>query len=191
MNTGGPPFPATPRLPWRALALCAWLALDLLGVSARAEVDVPREDRIKAVLIVKILKFVTWPAVVLPPREALNLCTLGDSAVATALAAADGRSIGERQILVRHLQTPAAPEGRACHVLYIPASFRDWPILVAAQRTRPILTIGDAPDFARKGGMIGLLRGENRVGFEISPRTAREANLEIAAPLLELATVVD
>lgn len=191
MDAGGHPLRTTPGLPWRALALGGLLALHLLSGAVRAEIDVPREDRIKAVLVVKILKFVTWPAALLPPRDALTLCTLGDAPVAMALSAADGRSIGERQILVRHLQTPAGPEARSCHVLYIPASFRDWPALVGAQRTRPILTIGDAPDFARKGGMIGLLRGENRIGFEISPRTAREASLEIAAPLLELATVVD
>ena len=191
MDAGGHPLRTTPGLPWRALALGGLLALHLLSGAVRAEIDVPREDRIKAVLVVKILKFVTWPAALLPPRDALTLCTLGDAPVAMALSAADGRSIGERQILVRHLQTPAGPEARSCHVLYIPASFRDWPALVGAQRTRPILTIGDAPEFARKGGMIGLLRGENRIGFEISTRTAREASLEIAAPLLELATVVD
>ena len=61
----------------------------------------------------------------------------------------------------------------------------------ASLRGRSVLTVSDGQDFARRGGMIGLVRGENRITFEINLRTAREAGLDPGAPLLELASVVE
>jgi hypothetical protein len=47
------------------------------------------------------------------------------------------------------------------------------------------------PDFNKRGGMISLVRQDNRVGFEIQLRYAREHGLQIGAPLLDLARVVE
>ncbi|HRX89155.1 MAG TPA: YfiR family protein [Steroidobacteraceae bacterium] len=44
---------------------------------------------------------------------------------------------------------------------------------------------------SRHGGMVTLLQESNRVGLEINLRAARRAGLEISAPLLQLATVVN
>ena len=80
---------------------------------------------------------------------------------------------------------------RGRHAGSLPAAQRDWRGIGRARRGRPVLTVGDGPDFARKGGVIGLVRGENRVGFEISLKAAKEGGLDIGAPLLELANLVD
>ncbi len=53
------------------------------------------------------------------------------------------------------------------------------------------MTISDAQDFTRRGGIIGLVRSENKMAFEINLKAARENGLEPSAPLLELATVVE
>jgi len=47
------------------------------------------------------------------------------------------------------------------------------------------------PDFNKRGGIINLVQQDNRIGFEIQLRYAREHGLQIGAPLLELARVVD
>ena len=44
--------------------------------------------------------------------------------------------------------------------------------------------------FAGRGGTIGFLRRENRVGFEINEESARKAGLKVSAKLLYLGKTV-
>jgi len=171
---------------WACLAALAAFAGSLL-----ADPLVSREERIKAVLVFKILKFVTWPAATLAAKDPLVLCVAGEAPIAEALASAEGRLIGEHTVALRRVQNLSLAEVKACHALYLSAGIRDAGSVLAALRGRPLLTLGDAPDFARRGGCVGLLRGENRLLFEVSLKAVRENGLEMAAPLLELATLVD
>jgi hypothetical protein len=171
-----------------ALAAC----LLVLSAGVMAETAPPREDRIKAALIFKLIKFVDWPAAALAGKDPLQICVLGDSPVGDALANVDGKPARDRLAQFRRVEALSLAETRSCHVLYIPAGTREIGGGVpAGLRGRSVLTVSDAPDFARRGGMIGLSRGENKMSFEINLRNARESGLEPGAPLLELATVVE
>ena len=153
---------------------------------------ISREDRIKAALIFKLVKFVDWSPQALPAGSPMQFCVVGTGGVGEALAAADGKPVRDRILKYRQLEGFGA-DVRGCHVLFIRAG-RDGAASVPSQlkpRGGGVLTISDQPDFARRGGMIGLTQGENRVGFEINRRITREAGVEPGASLLELATVVD
>lgn len=179
---------AWPRLAYFfvAMSLAGW---PMLGWSQNV---LQREDRIKAALVFKLVKFVDWPATAMAGHDPLQICSLGESRVAEALATIDGKPIRDRQAQFRKIATLAVNEVRGCHVLYIPASARETSSnFTGILRGRNILTIGDAPDFARRGGMIGLIQSENKLSFEINLRVARESSLEPGAPLLELATVIE
>lgn len=179
--------------------MCRFIGLKVLAVGSlvlllpnSAWSDISREDRIKAALIFKLVKFVEWPATALGGKDPLEFCVLGSSGVADALAAADGKPVRDRLARVRRVDALSATEIKGCHVLYIPGTAREiGGGMPAALRGRATLTVSDAPDFARRGGMIGLGSGENKISFEISLRTAREGGLAPGAPLLELATIVD
>lgn len=177
----------------RRLATAALSAILLMSANVWAQ-TVPREERIKAALIFKLVKFVEWPATALTGSAPLQLCAFGNSGVADALAAADGKPARDRIAKFRKPDTLSANDLKGCHVLYIPAGTRDIASGVPStlrNRGGGLLTISDQPDFARRGGMIGLSQGENKMTFEINLRLAREAGIEPGAPLLELATVVD
>ncbi len=165
----------------------------LLSVDIHAE-TIQREDRIKAALVFKLVKFVEWPASALSGSMPLQLCAYGNSGVAEALAAADGKPARDRTAKFRKLDSLATAEIKGCHVLFIAGGARELLNDVPpALRTRGggLLTVSDHPEFARRGGMIGLAHGENKVKFEINLRAAREGGLEPGASLLELATIVD
>lgn len=170
------------------------LAALVLAHSAMVQADsaASREDRIKAALVFKLVKFVEWPAAMMAAKEPIQICSFGDSPVAEALAAVDGRPARDRTAQFRKLAGLSAAEVKGCHVLFIAGNAREiaggMPPTV---RGRGILTVSDGPDFARRGGMIGLARGENKVAFEINLRAARDSGLEPGAPLLELATIVE
>src|SRR5207302_9764285 len=54
----------------------------------------------------------------------------------------------------------------------------------------PILTIGEPPGFAARGGIINLTLEDNKVRFEVNIGAAKQANLNISSRLLALAKIV-
>jgi len=54
----------------------------------------------------------------------------------------------------------------------------------------PILTIGDAPGFARRGGIMNFILEDNKVRFEVNVEAAKDADLTISSRLLTLARIV-
>lgn len=173
----------------------AMLASVLLGLGqlALAQSALPREAQIKAVLITRLVKFVEWPGYSRANAEPLQICTWGESSTSTSLQALQGQIVREREIRVRKLTPQAAGQDtRGCHVLYVAESMRDiTPALLYSSGSRALLTVSDMPEFNKRGGIISLVRQDNRIGFEIHLRYARESGLQIGAPLLELARVVD
>ncbi len=176
--------------PPTAIGLAALLLVHPANVGAESAAS--REDRIKAALVFKLVKFVDWPAAMMAGKEPIQICSFGDSPVAEALSAVDGRPARDRTAQFRKLGALSAAEAKGCHVLFVAGNAREIAGgLPSAARGRGVLTVSDGPDFARRGGMIGLARGENRVAFEINLRAARDSGLEPGAPLLELATIVE
>ncbi len=168
------------------------LCLSIFSTGGPAQTTTLREDRIKAALVFKLVKFVDWPVAALAGKDPLQICALGDSAVGEALAIVDGKAARDRVAQFRKIGGLSLNDVKGCHVLYIPGGTREIGSgLSSALRGRSVLTVSDAPDFARRGGMIGLIHGENKVTFEINLRNARESGLEVGAPLLELATIVE
>jgi len=150
----------------------------------------PREARIKAVLVLRLLKFVDWPADSMARAESLQVCTWGDSPTEAALQSLQGQKIREREVRIRKLAPPL--DTRGCHALFVSDGVRDVsPTQLYNSGNPAVLTISDMPDFNKRGGIINLVQQDNRIGFEIQLRYAREHGLQIGAPLLELARVVD
>ena len=171
------------------VGLCIALLLSNLGAGP-AWAEPPREARIKAVLVLRLLKFVDWPADSMARAESLQVCTWGESPTEAALQSLQGQRIREREIRIRKLGTPL--DTRGCHALFVSENVRDvTPALLYNSGSPAVLTISDMPDFNKRGGIINLVRQDNRIGFEIQLRYAREHGLQIGAPLLELARVVD
>jgi hypothetical protein len=61
---------------------------------------------------------------------------------------------------------------------------------LAALRTSSILTVSDASDFTRLGGMIQFVLEGNKVRFEINLTAAQRASLSVSSELLKVATAI-
>ncbi len=176
----------------RPLAVALLVCLSVLSPQVRGETLGQRENRIKAALVFKLVKFVDWPAAALANKDPLQICALGDSGVGEALAAVDGKPARDRLAQFRRIGGLSAAEVKGCHVLFIPGGANEIAGgMPATMRGLHILTISDAPDFARRGGMVRIVRGENKFTFEINLRNARESGLAPGTPLLELATIIE
>jgi hypothetical protein len=144
------------------------------------------EAEVKAVFVFNFIKFVEWPSSAFhSPEDPILLSVLGKDPTGAALASLDGKMVSGRRVVVR--KVPVLSELERCHVLFVGTSEKKAlaPVLRAVQRW-PVLTVADFEGFAGRGGTIGFVRQDDRVGFEISEEAARKVGLKVNAKLLYL-----
>lgn len=174
------------RLPTGVLSLCLLIA----STSVQAESTASTEYQIKAALTFKLIKFVAWPERALQQAgNQIHLCVYGDDPFGQALD-----KIAERKVhglpIALNRNIPDRDAG-SCQVIFLNHDSRSKNLqLVEALQHEPILTISDSASFARNGGMIEIGRSGKRLKFTINSGAAKRAGLQIAAPLLELSTIV-
>jgi hypothetical protein len=179
--------PARGRWYSQVPAALAGLAL-LLSQPGLAQSD-DLESRVKAAFLFNFTKFVDWPPESFASASApLEICVLAGDPLAGALdETVHGKSVNNRPLSVRRLQPGA--EARDCKLLYLGDSgqARD---LLPALRGRAVLTVGDAPEFIRAGGMIRFLLVDGKVRFEVNRGAAEQARLTLSSRLLSVAHAV-
>ncbi|MDJ0880625.1 MAG: YfiR family protein [Gammaproteobacteria bacterium] len=150
------------------------------------------EYKLKAALLYKLTKFVEWPAALVSnAEESFNLCILGDNVFAEALEPLTQRKVREQAIKL-HFFNRSNRINQHCHLLFITDSKRAFLGNILSNINKVgCLTISDINNFAEDGGVIELTRGEKKIGFKINLEEAKLANLSLAAPLLELSTVIN
>lgn len=192
----------------RTLAALVLVALAVAaGAPARASagqgVDPRRGAAVRAGLLLNFLRFTEWPARAFPDdRSPVVVAVAGDDALAADLEVlVRGERVGasQRPVVVRRILPPDAGAGAAvpatslpaCHALFLGAARAAecawWLAQVAAQ---PVLTVGDAPEFAREGGMLGLVVRDGRMTFEANPERIQPAGISVSSKLLRLARTV-
>lgn len=141
--------------------------------------------------MVDLAHYVEWPADAFAgPRSPFVIGVLGADPIAGAIeAAARGKRVQERTIEVRRYRN--LDEYEPSHVLFVAASkarlidvIREY--LDSLDR-HAVLTVGEAEDFARRGGLIRLIEQPRGIGFEIDAESADRLGLEIGSELLALA----
>ncbi len=138
----------------------------------------------------RFAQFVEWPADTFKGTdEPFTYCTIGDDPFHGALERTlNGKTIGRRALRVEHL----SEEGKIgeCQVLFIGGPQDKQHIEEASASALPILTIGEANQFAKNGGAIGFCTEDNKIRFEVNLDAAGKAGLKISAKLLALAKTV-
>lgn len=157
----------------------------LLSCSAGAFGGQMDEYDVKAAFLLNFAKFVEWPAAADSPE--LVICIVGDDPFGTTLdRLTRGKTANQRAIQVRRVKDPV--EARGCHIAFVRSEERDKASkLLDDVGTAPVLTIGEARDFAEKGGVICLPVEDGRVNVVINTAAAEHAQLKISAKLLTLA----
>jgi len=147
------------------------------------------EYRVKAAIVYKVAKFVRWPVDAFDTKQApLVMCIAGKDPFGQYIDNLDGQSIRGRPLVVRRVTDEDLPL-RRCHIVFVPGDSAKTGILAALQK-KPVLTIGDAENFAETGGILGLSLENNRIAFEINLDAAKDSGLDISASLLQLSTIV-
>jgi hypothetical protein len=84
-----------------------------------------------------------------------------------------------------------AEDGVACDTLFVsPSEQARLPRILSVLDRRPVLTVGDSPEFAQRGGMIGFSMEGSRVRFTVNLAAAQHAGLMPQSELLRVAAAV-
>jgi len=157
-----------------------------------ANTGAPLEYELKAAFLFRFAQFVEWPVETFKgPDEPFTYCTIGEDPFRGALERTmNGKTIGQRALRVEHLN--GAGKIGECQVLFIGGSGEKQQIeeTLASAATLPILTVGEANQFAKNGGAIGFCTEDNKIRFEVNLEAAGKAGLKVSAKLLALAKTV-
>lgn len=90
---------------------------------------------------------------------------------------------------MKHLRWGA--DLRDCNILFVSsvetAHLED---ILRAVKGLPVLTIGESPNFALRGGIVNFILEDEKVHFEVNVEAAKLANISISSRLLTLARIV-
>lgn len=174
------------RFPLWAVLLALIASFVCVGKTA----DV-KEYEIKAAFIYNFAKFVEWPEEAFGRADApLIIGILGKDPFGKMIdQAVEGRRVHGRPMEIKRVNWGA--EVRTCHILFVSSS-ESGKIgqLSELVKNAPILTIGETPGFASRGGIINFTEEEGKVRFEINADAAKRARLTISSKLLSLAKLV-
>jgi len=172
------------------ILLLVGLFVALLGGVPSVQANNESEYRLKAAFLYNFAKFVEWPPEAFANEEApLLICIAGANPFGDALDTLSGKTVASHPVEVRHIPTATGLE--PCHVVFIGRAEQGrFQALLAKLNHLPILTVSDIDDFARAGGMIGLVEAEQRIRFAVNLTVARQADLKLSSQLLKLAITV-
>lgn len=146
------------------------------------------EYEVKAGFLFNFFNFITLPGGA-PPSHPLVLVVLDTGPVGATIAEAlDNETVLGRPLKVLKSHNPE--DAQKADMVFIPATFPGKPAsLLSALSGRPVITVGESPDFLSAGGIINFVRQDNKIRFEINPQAAQRSGLKISSQLLRLAII--
>ncbi len=152
------------------------------------------EYLIKAGFIYNFAKFVEWPSAAFSqPDSPIVIGVLGADPFGNFLdRIVEDKKIGARGFVVRRYKWgKELKDLKDCKILFISASEKTHiDEILLSVKGLPILTVGETPGFAERGGVIRFTLEDNRVRFEVNVDAAHQADLNISSRLLTLAKII-
>ncbi len=172
------------------LALLLALSVSATVADSQSNREATPEYKLKAALLFKLTRFVSWPEMDSDDSE-FNICVLGDNVFGNTLEPLRDRQANQKTINIEYFDQSADID-TFCDLLFIEESKEPFLSSILERfRTQGVLTISDIRGFAEMGGIVELTLVNSKVGFKVNRSSAKAAELSLAAPLLQLAIIVD
>lgn len=162
----------------------------LLAGSQTSRAQAIDEYQVKAAFLYNFAKFVEWPAGSFKnAADPIIICVLGNPFGDRLENTVNGKDIDGRRLIVRRISEIS--EAAGCHILFVATGKkRVMTDLLGSVKASPILTIGEAGNFAESGGVIGFKLDSGKVRLQINTYAAERAHLRVSSKLLGLAEIV-
>lgn len=179
-----------PYLPYGSgmvrMTLALLLILPVHAYVASQELALENPNRVKAAFLRNFVHYVTWPVTALPVSQApWQVCILGRDPFGDLMENTfKGRTEQNRPFEIHRAE--ALDKLPLCHIVFVAY---DTPLArrtaLSQLKNKPVLTVGEAPDFLREGGIIQF-QVADRVRMSINLDQARAASLAIQTRMLEV-----
>jgi hypothetical protein len=145
------------------------------------------EYNVKAAFLFNFAKFVEWPNEAFKNSQSpIVISIVGNDPFERALNEFQSKTINGRPTVIHRV--PSLESLERSHVIFISKSEKDnLPEVLRMAEKWNSLTVGDMKSFMQSGGMINLIKVDNKIGFEINVSAADKANLKMSSKLLKLA----
>lgn len=173
---------------YRFCVLLAVLYLPMVGAAGGADIEA---NTVKAAFVLNFAKYTLWPNDSFAgSTDPIELWVFGGETTRQAFGTINGKKIGARTLHVRFMNTAETTD--SCHMIYLSRDVdRDLLAeMLATVGNRPVLTVGERPDFIQFGGIVNIFSKKGRFHFEINPESAHQHGLKISSRLLKLAIIV-
>ena len=149
----------------------------------------PSEYAVKAAYLLNFGKFLRVSPGSAVSRIDFNICVIGEDPIGRALDdTTAGEQIDGHPVRVVRLQKP---DSQTCAIAYLGASEeKRMDQDLAVFRDSDTLTVSDAPDFLKRGGMIQFLLVSDHVRFSVNLDPVRRTHLVLSSDLLRVAASV-
>jgi len=166
------------------------VGLGVLAVLATGQGGAAAAYQSEAALIVKIGKFVHWPAGAFADSEGvLRLCIIGTDDDSGSIDSLAGQKLQDKVIAIARLSDPDLSITK-CHIVFVRKSERNrLPTVLQVTARSPVLTMSDIDGFTADGGMVGFSNTDGTIHFEINVAASKRAGLTIGAQLLQIAAL--
>ncbi|MGH9560281.1 MAG: YfiR family protein [Terracidiphilus sp.] len=168
-----------------------WIALCVLTSAAHPENRVSAYD-VESAYLSNFGKFVRFaPSDAEGGRHSFDICIVGEDPLGATL----DQLTGSEQLdgkPVRVVRVKSAVEARNCAIAYFSATEENrLGSELEALRGHAVLTVSDAGEFLKLGGMIQLIVAENHVRFAVNLDAVHSAHLSLSSELLRVAVSVN
>jgi hypothetical protein len=171
--------------------ICVLLHSDWEANAQTLDTSDSSEYLIKAGFIYNFAKFVGWPTTAFAePNSPIVIGIFGNDPFGAILdRIVNDKKIDGRGFAVKRLKW--GKDLKDCNILFISSSEKaHLQEVIQIVKGMPVLTIGETPNFARRGGIINFTLEDSKVRFEVNIEAARQADLNISSRLLSLARIV-
>src|SRR3981081_2389255 len=152
------------------------------------------EYLIKAGFIYNFAKFVEWPSATFSqPDSPIVIGVLGTDPFGNVLdRIVEDKKIGPRGFVVkRYKWGKDLKDLKDCKILFVSGSERAHiDEILQSVKGLSVLTVGETPGFAERGGVIRFARVQDRHPVQVHVDAAHRADLNISSRLLTLAKII-
>lgn len=142
---------------------------------------------VTAVLISKLINYVSWPDENMPKQSKIKFCIIEDpNTISIRSSLLTNKSLQNNFVILPRNSLSD------CEVIFIGEHPKQklLAILSKIQNTHPVLTFSASENFARTGVMINFYTEDQKVRFEINWDVMKAAELKISSRVLKLARIV-
>lgn len=140
-----------------------------------------------AALSYNFAKYASWPEHVVT-SETVEICYFS-TRLKKSFDALQEKPIYDKPVSVRQLSR--IEQSDACHLVFVDNSERDMiQRLFVHLADRPVLTVSDIAGFIDEGGMIEIVKFNNKFRFKVNMKQLEKARLKMSSQVLKLAVDV-